>query len=170
MKWTMGVLVLMLGTAGVNAGYENVSASTAARVQNRSRGGEASTIVDRSAWKGRLVMEDGKKIQLKNAGGYFLSVELEPKKGCEMWVSGAGLVPGRQVTLYTMNGGLINGAVRDSIAVDEDGYLRFRYTNGTFGAQPIQAVIFGNSATLITVMAKEVKEMDAKEGPANENR
>lgn len=169
-KMAVGLLALALGIFGVNAGYESVSAPKAARVQAKAKGGEVAGIVDRAVWKGGMVLADGREIVLENAGGYFLPIELKPGIKCKMWFSGAGLVPGRPVTLFTMHGGLINGKVQDEVAVGEDACLRFEYRNGTFGAQPIQATIFGNTATLMTVKAKDAGERTSKKGAANEDR
>ena len=163
----IGLLVLALGASGAHAGYESVSAPKAARVQAKAKSGEAAGIVDRAVWKGGMVLADGREIVLENAGGYFLPIELKPGIQCKMWFSGAGLVPGRSVTLFTMHGGLINGKVQDEIAVGEDACLRFEYRNGTFGAQPIQATIFGNTATLLSVVAKSA-ETGSKERGSNE--
>ena len=166
-KMAVGLLALALGIFEVNAGYESVSTPKAARVQAKAKSGEVAGIVDRAVWKGGMVLADGSEIVLKNAGGYFLPIELKPGIQCKMWFSGAGLVPGRAVKLFTMHGGLINGKVQDEIAVGEDACLRFEYRNGTFGAQPIQATIFGNTATLLSVVAKNA-ETGSKEGGSNE--
>lgn len=166
----IGLLALACCVSGAYAGYESVSSPKAMKVQAKASGEEVSGIVDRTTWTGGVVMEDGTEFALQNAGGYFLPIDLEPGVKCQLWFSGAGLVSGRQVALFTMNGGLINGMVMDSVVVGEDLRLQFEYRNGTLGAQPIQATIFGNTDTLLTVKAKESKEITAKEGDANENR
>lgn len=165
----IGLMVLVLGVSGSYAGYESGSAPKVARTQSKVKSGEVSGIVDRATWKGGVVLADGSEIVLKNAGGYFLPIELRSGVQGKMWFSGAGLLPGRTVVLFTMHGGLINGKVKDEIVVGEDACARFEYQNGTFGAQPIQAAIFGNTATLLTVVAKNA-ESSSKEGDANEDR
>ena len=168
-RMIVGLTVLVLGMAGAQAGYKSGSAPVAEKGKLITASSEGSGIVDRAAWKGGVVLTDGEEIALQNAGGYFLPIELEAGVQGKIWVSGAGLVPGRMVELFTMNGGLINGKVKDEIVVGEDACLRFEYRNGTFGAQPINATIFGNTATLLTVMAKST-ESDVMKGDANEKR
>ena len=168
-KMAIGLLALMIGTAGAQAGYKSGSAPVAENGKLKTTTSAGSDIVDRAAWKGGVVLADGSEIAMQNAGGYFLPIELVASVEGKIWVSGAGLVPGRTVVLFTMHGGLINGKVKDEIVVGEDACLRFEYKNGTFGAQPIQATIFGNTATLMTVMAKSV-ESDAMKGDAHEER
>lgn len=163
----IGLLALMLGASGANAGYERVSAPKAAMVQAKAKSGEVAGIVDRSDWKGGMALADGREIVLENAGGYFLPIELQPGIQGEMWFSGAGLVAGRPVTLFTLNGGLINGKVKVEVVVGEDNCLRFKYRNGKFGAQPIHATIYGNTTTLLSVMAINA-ETGSEKGGNNE--
>lgn len=168
-KITIGLLALVFGMAGAQAGYKSGSLPVKEKGKLTTTPSEGSDIVDRAAWKGGVVLADGSEIALQNAGGYFLPIELVASVEGIIWVSGAGLVPGRTVVLFTMHGGLINGKVKDEIVVGDDACLRFEYKNGTFGAQPIQATIFGNTATLLTVVAKSV-ESDAMKGDAHEER
>ena len=169
-KMAIGWLALALSVAGVYACYESGSAPETVKSQGKAKNREGSGIIDRAVWKGGVVMPDGAEMVLINKGGIFQSIELTPKIQCAMWVSGAGLVPGREVTLTTMNGGLINGKVMDRVAVGDDAFLRFEYSNGARGAQPIQATIFGDMATLVTVKVAEMSESATKEGAVNENR
>lgn len=164
----IGLLALAFGISGAYAGYESVPSPKAINVHAKVKSGEVSGIVDRTTWIGGVVLEDDTEIALKNAGGYFLSIELKPGVQCNMWFSGAGLVSGRSVTLFAMHGGLINGKVQEEVVVGDDNCLRFEYRNGTFGAQPIQAIIFGNTATLMSVKAKIADDVILKEGDANE--
>jgi len=165
-NWSLGfaLLTLALGASRVFAGYESVSAPKAERIYAAEKKGAVSEIVNRAEWRGGVVLPNGNEILLKNAGGYFLPIDLEPGVKCQMWFSGSGLVPGRQVTLFTMNGGGINGGVQKTIVVEKDARLRFDYQNGTFGAQPIHATIFGNTSSLLSVMAvKEQEHISEKE-------
>lgn len=163
--YPMGLLLLALGAGEVCAGYESVPAPKDVRKPNGQGSLVASSLVDRKAWVGGVVLADGREMVLENGGGYFLSIDLEPGAKCQMWFSGSGLVPGRPVTLLCLHGGAINGKIQDTVAVGEGGILRFEYANGTFGAQPIQASIFGNAETLLTVKAKTAeKSMSEDEG------
>ena len=127
----------------------------------------ASEIVNRAAWTGGIVLADGKEMTLENAGEYFLPIRLESGIKCQMWIAGPGLVPNRSVVLFTMCGGFINGKVNDKVVVGKDGHLRFEYQNGTFGFQPVQATLMGNTATLLTVYATK-NSPDPTEGKPNE--
>lgn len=169
-KMAIGLLALAFGMAGAQAGYKSWSLPAEEHGKLTATPNDVSGIVDRAAWQGCVVLADGEEIALQNAGGYFLPIELEAGIQGKIWISGAGLVPGRTVALFTMHGGLINGKVKDEIVVGDDACLRFEYRNGTFGAQPIQATIFGNTAALMTVKAKDEETRTSKKGVAHEKR
>ena len=169
-KMAIGLLALVLGMAGAQAGYQSGSAPVAEKGTLITTSSGGPSIVDRATWQGGVLLADGEEMALVNKGGIFQSIELAPKIQCAMWFSGAGLVPGREVMLTTMNGGLINGKVMDRVAVSDDARLRFEYGNGARGAQPIQATIFGNMVTLVTVKVAKTSESSTKEGAVNENR
>ena len=163
----VGLVWLALGSVWANAGYESISPPEARGRQHMAKSEHASEIVNRAAWTGGNVLGDGKEMKMENAGGHFLPIRLEAGIKCRMWVEGPGLVPGRSVVLFTMCGGFINGSVKDEVTVGEDGCLRFDYQNGTFGSQPIQATLMGNTATLLTVNATK-NSPDPMEGEPNE--
>lgn len=163
----IGLLALAWGVSGAHAGYESVPAPKTAKGQAKAKGGEVSGIVDRAAWTGGIVLADGKEMTMENAGEYFLPIRLESGIKCQMWIAGPGLVPNRSVVLFTMCGGFINGKVNDKVVVGKDGHLRFEYQNGTFGFQPVQATLMGNTATLLTVYATK-NSPDPTEGKPNE--
>ena len=166
----IGLLALACGVSGAYAGYESAPSPKAMKVQAKASGEEVSGIVDRTTWIGGVVMEDGTEFSLQNAGGYFLPIDLEPGVKCQLWFSGAGLIPGRPVTLFTRHGGFINEKVLDEVTVGEDNRLVFEYSNGSMGSQPIHATIFGTTATLMSVVAVESANVGAKEGASREVR
>jgi hypothetical protein len=163
-KVVMGLLALMIGAGGAWAGYQSAAAPVEENAERQSTSGEGSGMVERAQWQGGVRLADGSEMVLINKGGLFQSIELAPKIHCSMWFSGAGLAPGREVLLSTMNGGRINGQVIDRVVVGEDGYLRFEYDNGVRGVQPIQATIFGQMATLVSVKVAEGIESAQEEG------
>lgn len=166
----IGLLALVLGMAGAQAGYESGSAPAAEKGKLKTTSSEGSGIVDRAAWKGGVVLADGAAIALQNAGGYFLPIELEPNTKCRVWLAGPGLIPGRKVTLFTRHGGFINGKVLDEVTVEDDGRLWFDFLNGNLGSQPIHATILGVTAPIMSVIPGKAKGDDEKEGGYREIR
>lgn len=169
-KMAIGLLALVFGMAGAQAGYKSGSAPAKENGKLKTAPNEGSGIVDRAAWHGGVVLADGEEIALQNAGGYFLPIKLEPNSKCRIWLGGPGLISGRQVTLFTRHGGFINGKVLDSVMVGDDGRLWFDFLNGNLGSQPIHATILGVTAPIMSVMPGKAKGDDEKKGGYREIR
>ena len=141
----IGLLALVLGMAGAQAGYESVSSPEAARTAQRKADS------GKSSWSGYLTRADGSVVPLRYVGGRFGSVELQANETCKICLQGGSVRGGGMANIASTHGGGIRGQSRAEVQTTVDGQICFDYTIGTLGEHPVQVMVGGQKVTLVFI-------------------